>query len=146
MHAIQELLPEVPVETLSPPVTVLLVEDDRTTRLLLTTILREQNIEVLEASRLSEADMLLEQAPDVILLDGLLPDGTGLEFLQSLRQRGVQTPVIFLSSFFRDMQSFQKLTSELKVASILHKPVNPDRLVFAIRSAARSEAAVSQRL
>ena len=42
-------------------------------------------------------DRALEFAPDAILLDLVLPDITGVEVVAALRERGIRTPVIFLT-------------------------------------------------
>ena len=44
------------------------------------------------------ADLLLKQRFELLILDINLPDGSGLELLQSLRKEGNQTPVILLTA------------------------------------------------
>ena len=41
---------------------------------------------------------LSEDAPDAIVLDIMLPDGSGLDFINELRYGGVGTPVILLTA------------------------------------------------
>src|SRR5438067_1157065 len=66
--------------------TVLILEDDRTTRLMLAATVANAGYRVLQAARVEEARRILaEQAPDLLIVDGLLPDGTGLDFITELR-------------------------------------------------------------
>src|SRR5262249_27844512 len=104
--------------------------DDLTTGLLMRAALEEVGYRVRVARRLSEARaMVRDQAPDLLVLDGLLPDGTGVDFVAELRKSGLQLEVVFLSAFFRDLKSFQKLRQSCGVSDVLHKPVRPDTLV-----------------
>src|SRR6476646_766786 len=101
---------------MSDPKTILLVEDDRMTRLMMARPLESYGYRVLQSSRLSEArDCVASEQVDALVVDGLLPDGTGMDFISELRSRGVRKPVLFLSSFFRDMTSFNQLRRDLKV-------------------------------
>ncbi len=109
---------------------VLVVEDDRTTRLILVSALRSAGYRVREAGRLDEARRLLaEETPDLLVVDGLLPDGTGMDLIAECRARYLKMEFIFLSAFFRDFRSFQSLRGNLAVQEVLHKPVTPQKLV-----------------
>jgi DNA-binding response OmpR family regulator len=121
-------LPVVPTSTKN--LTILLVEDDRMTRLMMARPLETSGYRVLQSSRLSEArDVVATEAVDAIVVDGLLPDGTGMDFISELRGRGILKPVLFLSSFFRDMTSFNQLRRDLKVAAVLYKPLTAAELL-----------------
>src|SRR5687767_5484439 len=63
---------------------VLVVEDDATARIALSRLLRRHGFAVLEAATLSEATSRLDQRPDWILLDLMLPDGCGLDVLRNV--------------------------------------------------------------
>lgn len=109
--------------------TILIVEDDAVFRQsILLPLLAEQGHAVLEAGKAREAEALLDANPvDLLIVDGLLPDRTGMDFIASLRERGVQIPIIFLSAFFKDMKTYRRLT-ELGVAHVLHKPIDGEIL------------------
>ena len=53
---------------------------------------------VLAAENLRQARTFLSDAPDAIVLDIMLPDGSGLDFINELRHGGVTTPVILLTA------------------------------------------------
>ena len=109
--------------------TVLVVEDDVVFRQkVLVPRLAELRCEVVEAGRVREAESLLEhRKADLLIIDGLLPDRTGIDLIRAMRARGDQSPVIFLSAFWRDAATFQMLKG-LGVAHVLSKPVDMDSL------------------
>jgi DNA-binding response OmpR family regulator len=126
-----------PAASLPPPVgpTVLHVDDDVVSRTLVRALLAAKGYRGLEASRKSEAMTLLStHPPDLVIVDGLLPDGTGLELIGELREQGYEGPVLFLSSFFKDFRTYKRLREDLKVAGVLHKPILPDRIVSAVQT------------
>lgn len=75
---------------------ILLVEDDEMIRELVRLYLKANHFGVWEAENIREAIATLQQKqPDLIVLDILLPDGSGLELCQSLRESGSEIPVLF---------------------------------------------------
>jgi two-component system alkaline phosphatase synthesis response regulator PhoP len=78
---------------------LLLVEDEPGLVMTLTDRLRAEGYDVETAS---EAQTGLEAATngrfDAILLDVMLPGGSGLDICRTIRQRGVQTPVLMLTA------------------------------------------------
>jgi diguanylate cyclase (GGDEF)-like protein len=113
--------------------TVLLLDDDKDLRTLLSPALLAKGLEVIEAAQGREADDILDKRPvDVIVVDGLLPDGPGVEFIERLRRRDRDTRVVFLSAFFRDLKTFKRQTSDLDVSLVLYKPVEPERIAAKI--------------
>jgi signal transduction histidine kinase/DNA-binding response OmpR family regulator len=80
---------------------VLLIEDDEATRSLMGSILRENGWQVTEAGngRIG-LDLYDEAAPDLILLDLMMPEMDGFEFLEALRNRPdtVAAPVVVVTA------------------------------------------------
>jgi len=77
--------------------TILLVEDNEKILRGNENMLRLERYEVMTALSLSEAQTRLsEKRPDVIVLDIMLPDGSGLDFLSHLRKRS-NIPVLLLT-------------------------------------------------
>lgn len=110
--------------------TILLLDDDPYFRRQVAPALRERGLEVLEAPKLLAAKrFLLAGTPDAAVVDGLLPDGSGIDFIADLRAAGHRLPVVFVSAFFRDLASYKRLTQDLSVARVMYKPVVPERLV-----------------
>jgi diguanylate cyclase (GGDEF)-like protein len=116
------------------PVSVLILDDDAELRSFLASLLVPRGYRVLEAARLAEAKaMLADSVPDLLIVDGLLPDGTGVELISRIRQLEAATPaidgtpahemkIIFMSAFWRDMRTFRTLTEDLHVNRVINKP------------------------
>jgi len=89
-----------PAPVLSGVAAVLLVvDDDRAVRHSLRRIFEESSVEVLTASTAEEGlKMAAERQPDVVLLDIMLPDRSGLDTFTELHARDAQVPVIFITA------------------------------------------------
>jgi two-component system response regulator HydG len=72
-------------------------------------------------------------AYDLLLLDYRLPDGNGLEVLAHARQSGISIPAIVMTSFDDIRTAVRAIRSG--AFDYITKPVNPDELLMAIRSA-----------
>ena len=81
--------------------TILIVEDEVDLRAMLSESLEQAGYTALNAGTVAEARRLLEQhAPDLVLLDWMLPDTTGLNWLRQIRRidRFKNLPVIILTA------------------------------------------------
>lgn len=109
--------------------TILILDDDAIFRsTLLKTKLEEWGYRVLEAGRAREAVAIVtENQVDLMIVDGLLPDKTGVEFIRAVREVGYHTPIIFISAIFKDMSTYQQL-SDLGVEHVLQKPIEIEDL------------------
>ena len=78
---------------------ILLVEDDETLQELIKKLLTNNEYIVSIAKNIQEAEKLLQLFVfDLIILDVMLPDISGLEFFKNAIKDRVNTPVIFLSA------------------------------------------------
>ncbi len=78
---------------------ILVVDDEDNITFLLDATLRHFGFDVRVARTGREALAAVgDFAPDLVLLDVMLPDLDGFEVLQRLRSNGVQTPVLFLTA------------------------------------------------
>ena len=109
---------------------LLVLDDDRIFRRLLVDALEKRGHRVLQAGRASEADLLLlgTEQPALLLVDGLLPDTTGVQWLEKQRRAGRATPVLFVTSFFKSMRDFDLVTKTLGATQLLRKPALPDQV------------------
>ncbi|HEV2441785.1 MAG TPA: ATP-binding protein [Steroidobacteraceae bacterium] len=109
------------------------VEDDPRVRLSLQTLLTGWGCEVVLTASAEEALRAADQhsgAPDLLLLDHHLPDGSGPEVVPELFRRwGAEVPVIMISAE-RDPAIRQKV--EANGWGFLPKPVNPSKLRAAV--------------
>ena len=78
---------------------VLVIDDDRTVTRLVEKSLDEKDLEV-ESAENAESGLAAIQsaAPDVVLLDIMLPDGSGIEIAKEIRDFDPKLPVIFVTA------------------------------------------------
>lgn len=78
---------------------LLLIEDEAHLAFSLEFNLKEEGYTVAVAETLKKAKILLEEdKPELIILDVMLPDGTGFDFCAELRDRQDLTPVLMLTA------------------------------------------------
>ncbi len=81
----------------------------------------------------------LGEGADLVVLEPLLPDGSGLDVLRAAVERRPPVPVLVLSDLDRDIDRFWAL--RLGAHAFLRKPVDPevlaDRAAKALRGAPR---------
>jgi CheY-like chemotaxis protein len=78
---------------------VLVVEDDLSILTGVSMNLRFEGYEVLQAQDGAQGlELAVSDAPDLIVLDVMMPKVNGYEVLRELRSRGVRTPVLVLSA------------------------------------------------
>lgn len=78
---------------------ILLVEDNVDILKINRAALQMRGYRVLSAASVAEARALMEaDQPDLAVLDIMLPDGSGLDFCQELRQDTTALPVLFLTA------------------------------------------------
>src|SRR6185295_7799693 len=100
---------------------ILIVDDEPAIRESLAFALRRDGFDVSQAATLREARSLSESS-DLVVLDLVLPDGNGLEFLRSLRSRS-DVPVIVLTS--RDEETDRVVGLEIGADDYVLKPFSP---------------------
>jgi two-component system, NtrC family, response regulator PilR len=106
---------------------ILLVEDDANVLLLLEHVLSGDGHDVDTASTVEQAHSHLAQRPgyDLVVADGRLPDGTGMEVGDAAASAGTKTLIV--TGF-----AFQLPREELGRYDYLLKPVRPAELLRAI--------------
>jgi two-component system, OmpR family, manganese sensing response regulator len=78
---------------------ILYIEDHADTRELVTLVLGESNYRVTTACSVKDGlNLAREQQFDLYILDAWLPDGTGIDLCQRLREFDRATPIMFLSA------------------------------------------------
>jgi two-component system, OmpR family, KDP operon response regulator KdpE len=122
------------------PLKVLVVDDEPPIRKLLRMGLSTQGYEILEASNGKMSLELLEQKPDLIILDLGLPDMQGLELLRMMRARNEAVPIVVLSSRGDEVGKVQAL--DLGADDYITKPFGMDELLARMRAALRHQLQV----
>ena len=115
---------------------VLLVEDDAEIAAVLLAGLREKRVQVASARTLAEGrTRALEPGFDVIILDVMLPGGSGFDLSRELRTRGVATPILMLTA--RDAVADRVTGLESGADDYLTKPFAFAELLARLRALAR---------
>ena len=116
-------------------VTVLIIEDDSSVRLVTKLHLRNE-YQVVEASNGMEAMELLEhQSVDLIIADVMMPKMNGYEFVEQFRVMDKITPVLFLTAK-KEWQD-KKTGFAIGIDDYMTKPVNYEELQWRIRALLR---------
>jgi NarL family two-component system response regulator LiaR len=124
-----------------PPITIILVDDHAVVRQGLRAFLESfADLTVVgETADGRAARQLAEEfAPDVALVDLIMPGQDGVETTRQIRQASPRTQVIIFSSFHGDEHIFPAMRAG--ALSYLLKEARPAELADAIRKAAQGEA------
>lgn len=124
---------------------ILVIDDNEELLYALQQLLKDALYHVDVATTLSEGKRNIDEKKyDLILLDWMLPDGTGIELLTQLRQEKIRTPILLFSS---------KKEVEDKVEALdggaddyLEKPFSNIELLARIRALLRRESSQKQTL
>jgi two-component system, OmpR family, response regulator len=118
---------------------VLLIEDDATLADGLRDYLRSQGHVVDWCSTLGQAAALRDEPFDAWLVDWQLPDGSGLQWVKALRDRGDATPALMLTA--RDLLADRVAGLDAGLDDYLVKPFAPEELAARLRAVSRRKAA-----
>ncbi|NLY12081.1 MAG: phosphate regulon transcriptional regulatory protein PhoB [Gammaproteobacteria bacterium] len=121
--------------------TVLIVDDEAPIREMLAVALEMAGYNCLEASNAQTAHALaVDHQPDIILLDWMMPDVSGLELARRLRRDPVtaETPIIMLTARGEEDNKIQGLESGAD--DYITKPFSPRELVARLKAVLRRTA------
>jgi two-component system OmpR family response regulator len=113
---------------------VLVVEDEDNVRFVTAAALRLGSFEVTEVERGREALIVVNDpltAPDLVVLDVMLPDLDGFEVCRRMRADGIDTPVLFLTA--RDATEDRLRGLTIGGDDYLTKPFSVEELVARVR-------------
>jgi len=132
---------------MSEPVTVLLVDDHAMVRQGVRAFLETQDDITVVAEAASGEEAVreaAEHAPDVALMDLIMPGTDGVEATRRLKDRSPRTRVIVLTSYHDDEHIFPAIRAG--ALSYVLKEVGPGELADAVRKAANGEAVLHPRV
>ncbi|MBQ3066742.1 MAG: response regulator transcription factor [Clostridia bacterium] len=122
---------------------ILVVEDDKNTRKLLSAILKNNGYNVLVAENGVQAlDVLDHNHVDLMVIDVMMPLMDGYELTETLRNNGSQIPMLMLSA--------KQHTSDIKqgflvgIDDYMTKPFDFDELILRIKALLRRSRIVSE--
>lgn len=124
---------------------MLVVEDDPETRAFVVAILEEIGVELIAANSLAGARVSeRQQAFDLVIVDRMLPDGSGLEWVRELRTMGSVVPALLLTALREVAHRVEGL--EAGADDYLGKPFAPLELKARVRALLRRGQRAPRRL
>lgn len=112
--------------------TVIIAEDEVDIRNLMTLYL-EREYRVVSYGNGEEAlSGIIEDMPDLVILDILLPGINGFQICEKLRERNIQIPVIFLSAKREQSEKIRGL--EIGADDYMTKPFDPGELMARVKA------------
>jgi two-component system alkaline phosphatase synthesis response regulator PhoP len=110
---------------------IALVEDDENLRFLVAERLETEGYKVLEAANGIDAEkIILDNMPDIVLLDWMLPGKQGSEVCAHIREKGFDKLVIMMTAKAQDIDKIEAYN--FGVSDYITKPFNMDVLVAMI--------------
>ncbi|HEY9799924.1 MAG TPA: response regulator [Leptolyngbyaceae cyanobacterium] len=111
---------------------VLIADDDDDSRIMLSFILQEEGWDVYEACNGKEAvEKVIEDKPDLLILDNRMPELTGVEVYQYLQAKGIDIAVVLATAH----GYLDELASSLGVTHFIKKPYEIPKLLKMVESA-----------
>ena len=117
---------------------ILVVEDEAPIREMITFVLEQNGFNVIEAEDFEQAKTkIVEPYPDLILLDWMLPGGTGVKLAKSLKQNEYTRaiPIIMLTA--RADEDDKVKGFDAGVDDYVTKPFSPKELIARIKAVIR---------
>ncbi|WP_435298478.1 response regulator transcription factor [Timonella sp. A28] len=120
----------------TPEARLVVVDDEPNIRELLATSLRFAGFEVFAADDGSSAiELISNTEPDLVVLDVMLPDMDGFTVTRRLREKGIHTPILFLTA--RDDTSDKINGLTVGGDDYVTKPFSLEEVVARIRAVLR---------
>ena len=114
--------------------TILIVDDEETARSFVAEALQDAGYETLQAGTLQEAGRFVDKGQaDIVLLDMMLPDGSGLSLLDRIVLETPSPPVILLTAYGEVDTAVEAMKKGAQ--DFLQKPVDFTRLLRAVERA-----------
>lgn len=111
-----------------PMLPILIVEDDITFSLMLSTWLKKKGFDVTSTATIVDAKKIIEKKQfDLILSDLRLPDGDGIDLLKWLENKQLSLPVIVMTGYAEVQTAVQAM--KLGASDYISKPINPQELL-----------------
>ncbi|WP_159564169.1 phosphate regulon transcriptional regulator PhoB [Budvicia diplopodorum] len=122
---------------------ILVVEDEAPIREMISLVLEQNGFDVAQAADIHSAQTrLTEPFPDLILLDWMLPGGSGIQFIKSIKREALtrQIPIVMLTARSEEDDRVNGLESGAD--DYVTKPFSPKELVARINAVLRRSSPV----
>ena len=115
---------------------ILVVEDDRSTRLLMEAVLRRGGYNPILASNGIEALEIMDHKHiDLVLLDIMMPEMDGYEFTKTLREGGFELPILMVTA--KEAPADKKQGFLAGTDDYMVKPVDEEEMILRIAALLR---------
>ena len=111
---------------------VLIVDDEKDIRNIIQYNLEQENLKCITASDGDGALKKLNESPDLIILDIMMPTLDGYEVCRTIRNQGNTVPIIFLTAMDREFDEVKGL--EYGGDDYIRKPFSPKLLIARINA------------
>ena len=123
---------------------ILVVDDDRNTRLLLRAVLQAENYTVFTAENGEDALQVMDREHiDLVVLDVMMPKMDGYEFTRILRQTDNNLPILMVSA--RQMPADKRQGFLVGTDDYITKPIDEVEMLLRIKALLRRARIASER-
>ena len=123
---------------------ILVVDDDKNTRLLMSAVLRDAGYNVTTAADGEEALDVMDRAHvDLVVLDVMMPRLDGYEFTRLLRETDNNLPILMVSA--KQLPADKHKGFEVGTDDYMTKPIDEDEMLFRIKALLRRARIATER-
>lgn len=123
---------------------ILIVEDDKNLRKLITTYLRKNNYNTYEAINGEEALNVLDtNYIDLIISDIMMPEMDGYELIKSLREAKYETPILIITA--KSELEDKKTGFQLGADDYMVKPIDIEEMLLRVQVLLRRSKSASEK-
>ena len=123
---------------------IMVVDDDKNTRLFLKAVLDAENYTVLTAENGEDALALMDtNHEDLVVLDIMMPKMDGYEFTQALRESNNNLPILMVSA--KQLPSDKKHGFMVGTDDYMTKPIDEEEMLWRIKALLRRARIASER-
>jgi len=128
--------------SIDPIATILIMEDNEDLLELEKFYLMKEGYRVIGLTSTKDAEAMLEEGVDLLLVDRTLPQIEGSEFISYLRHKGMTTPVMFVSAKATDEEIEEGFLCGGD--DYLRKPFNMKELLYRVKAILRRTYSMEQ--
>jgi two-component system nitrogen regulation response regulator GlnG len=122
---------------------VLVIDDDRTVLRMVSRWFEDGDTQVITAATAQEGlDRVREDKPDVLLLDIMLPQASGLEVYDAVRQLDSRLPIIYVTGHGSSEMAIESM--KLGAYDYVQKPLDKEKVVDLVSKAAEMRRLMSR--
>ena len=123
---------------------IMVVDDDKNTRMLLKAVLEAENYTVFTAKNGADALTVMDEHHiDLVVLDIMMPKMDGYEFTKALRESNNNLPILMVSA--KQLPSDKKHGFSVGTDDYMTKPIDEEEMLWRIKALLRRARIASER-